>query len=442
MNAASLYGHVIELLTALEHNNHPADRVVSQFLRDRHYLGSRDRRFISETVFGFTRHRRYVEALLEQFISDHHDQSILDEPSHRFVALLVVYSLTRGERESEFPHSLWTEHFPNLAIEKFNSWISGHQSLDYLEVDRTIRLAVEYSFQDWMVSEWEARLGEETESLLRSLNAPAPVSLRVNTLKADREKCRDRLAAEGIETKNAGHSPHGLVASKRFNSHASPAFKDGWYEIQDEGSQLVSLLAQLKPGQTVIDACAGAGGKTLHLSSIMENRGEIVAIDTDRRRLRELGTRASRAGAMNIKTLLRDEMHPDNFFGSADLVLVDAPCSGTGTIRRNPAFKWTVSESLIRHYHQKQFDLLEFNARFVKPGGHLVYATCSLMREENEGVVERFLRGNDSYHAVSPNVEPYGIVWTPDQPFITLFPHQYGTDGFFIAVMERKAALQ
>jgi 16S rRNA (cytosine967-C5)-methyltransferase len=208
--------------------------------------------------------------------------------------------------------------------------------------------------------------------------------------------------------------------------------------MQDEGSQLISLIASPKSGDVVIDACAGAGGKTLHLAELMKNEGEIVAIDIERKRLEELQSRANRAGITIIRTMLRNEVLPENFFSKADLVLVDAPCSGTGTIRRNPALKWSVNESLVKHYAEQQMNILEENSRYVKQGGKLVYATCSLMRQENEEIVEAFLEKHNYFTLRTPKEEwiKYHLSFSPNA--IALLPHRHQTDGFFVVILNRR----
>jgi 16S rRNA (cytosine967-C5)-methyltransferase len=258
--------------------------------------------------------------------------------------------------------------------------------------------------------------------------------MRVNTLKTNRDTCRERLKEEGIETERSPISPVGLIARKRFNAASSLAFKEGWFEMQDEGSQIVSLIAAPQPGATVIDACAGAGGKTLHLADLMRNQGKIFAIDIDPKRTSELELRSARAGITIVRTLGREGLAPEELAGKADLVLVDAPCSGSGTLRRNPAFKWTITESLVEHQSELQRTILQFNAQFTKPGGTLLYCTCSLFRKENEDVVEAFLAGHPEYHLERRE----GLVESAEAA-ITLLPHLHNTDGFFIATMRREA---
>ena len=440
MNLVSLVGHVIELLTGLEGSSEPADRYVSGFLRKRSYIGSRDRKFISEAVYGIIRHRRHLEALLEEYIVKHQSANELDVPVKRFLPLYVMHSLTHPAQSlsdnSSVPVSFWKTYFSTIELDEFVRWIEQHRTLDFLSSDPIVRRGVQYSFQDWMVRSFVDRFGIETEPLLSALNEPARVALRVNVSKTSREECAKRLRDEGIQTEPTPFSPVGLFAEKRFNTRSSPSFIEGCYEVQDEGSQIVSLIAQPTPGDVVIDGCAGAGGKSLHLADMMQNDGEIIAIDTDERRLIELARRSERAGSRILHTLLHEEMVPENFFRKANIVLVDAPCSGVGTIRRNPIFKWRITESLVKHYAEMQRSILEFNSRFVKPGGTLVYATCSLFRQENEDIVEEFLSSHPTFIPVPKNERLQELGLEPQGPFITLTPHKHRTDGFFIAVLE------
>jgi len=261
----------------------------------------------------------------------------------------------------------------------------------------------------------------------------------VNTLKTDREECRLRLQKEGIETEDTPRSPVGLVVGKRFDRNASPAFRDGWFEIQDEGSQLVSLFARPIPGSVVIDACAGAGGKTLHLAEMMKNEGEIIAIDSGKRRLEELSLRARRAGISCVKTMVVSDLRPDNLDGKADLVLVDAPCSGSGTIRRNPSLKWQISETMVDRYASRQQEILDFNSAFVRSGGALCYVTCSLLRKENEEVLRTFLEKHPQFALVDCPTAGLDLRTGVTDQFVHLLPHRHNTDGYFIGLMRRSA---
>ena len=303
-------------------------------------------------------------------------------------------------------------------------------------------LADRQSFQPWMVQELVARYGaSEAERLCQCLNQQAPLTIRTNTLKTDRDRLRALLHSSGIESRPAPYSPLGLALVKRLNVFTLEEFRQGLFEVQDEGSQLVPLFMDPKPTMRVLDACAGSGGKALELSALMKNRGEIVATDISARRLEELRRRARRAGAHNIR--VRDIDSTGTTLAQAkevfDIVLLDAPCSGSGTLRRNPGLKWTVSEASVKELVEKQSSLLAATARLVKPGGVVWYTTCSLLRSENEGVVEQFLTGQPSFTVLNPSamLERLGLPDALSGSYIQLLPHRHGTDGFFCAALQR-----
>ncbi|HLB00071.1 MAG TPA: RsmB/NOP family class I SAM-dependent RNA methyltransferase, partial [Bacteroidota bacterium] len=434
------------LLMLADRRSTPVDRIVSEFFRERHYLGPRDRRGISDTLFGFIRHRRYLETLLEGFLAAHESYDPIDEAPRRYVPLLVIYSVVFPGLFGGCPpadtgvNPLWTPYFPALDPGPLVGWTRDHAALDFLEEDRVVTLGVRYSFQDWMVAGWIERWPDDAEALLGALNRPGDITLRVNRLKTDRESCLERLAGEGIGARRTDYPDAAVIVLKRFNQNASASFREGLFEIQDAGSQLVSLVCAPRPGQLVIDGCAGAGGKTLHLADLMENRGNIIAIDTDPGRLRELHRRAERAGVGIVEASLRKEFREKEYAGKADIVLVDAPCSGSGTIRRNPSLKWSVSEEDIRRYAARQAGLLDGYAPLVRRGGRLVYSTCSLFREENEEVALRFLDEHEEFRSAA--AAPASLLWADaagEMQSLMLLPHRHHTDGFFIAAFERTA---
>ena len=441
MNYTSLVGHIVELCGQIDTNNTPADRLTSNFIRERKYLGSHDRRYITSVVFGVLRNRRYLEALLEQYLADYPSREIINTPDLRYVPLIGAYLISMESETDENLQQIlshtWKTDFPETDFMEYVRWIRENADLKFLSDDSTVRIGVKYSFQDWMVTRLSEQCGDGLEPLLKSLNTPANTSLRVNILKCTRDECKARLKQEGIECEDSQYSPAGLVVGKRFNKEASKCFKEGWFEMQDEGSQVVSLLAGVKAGQTVIDACAGTGGKTLHLAELMHDEGEIIAVDVDVKRLYELQARAARAGVHSIQVLLKERMLPENFYGKADLVLIDAPCNGSGTIRRNPGLKWNLTEALVSHYAEMQKEILEFNAPFVKNGGRLIYVTCSLFREENEQAIEGFLSKYPDFSLIPLQEEASRIGIHCDSPFIHLLPHKLNTDGFFVAGMVR-----
>jgi 16S rRNA (cytosine967-C5)-methyltransferase len=435
---------VLELLMLADRAEAPVDRVVSGFLRERKYLGSRDRRSISDVLFGIIRHRRHVETLLEEFLRQNPSYAPIDAPARRYVSLLTVYSSIHPGLFSEVPpppselRTVWVPYFPDLDPLPLVEWAAGAKDLDFLREVPAVMLGVRHSFQDWMAEEWLSRWPAGAEALLASLNRPGAVTLRVNRLKTDRPACRERLAAEGIEAAELPYPDTALVVRKRFNQNASACFKEGWYEIQDAGSQAISLACAPPPGGLVVDGCAGAGGKTLHLADLMGNRGTIVAVDSDPGRLRELSVRAKRGGASIVSTAQAKDFPVSEYAGRADVVLVDAPCSGSGTIRRNPSLKWSIREEDVARYARRQLDLLGRYSQMVRPGGRLVYSTCSLFRGENEGVVEAFLAGDGAFTGVDAAA---GIPWDVERGphgSVLLLPHRGPTDGFFIAVLERR----
>jgi 16S rRNA (cytosine967-C5)-methyltransferase len=424
MKLSSLIGHVTELYAEVVDSPKPADRHIDLFFRSRKYLGSNDRRFIAETMYGMLRHRTRVEWIVS--LSDRKN-----DPTMLCAAyLLLSGAASKGQiaEETGIPQDVMTVIDERVRTEPENLSV-------------TDALAVKYSLQSWMISAWKAEYGiDELEPLCASLNTQAPMTIRVNTIKTTREECRNRLAQEGLDTDIAELSPFGLHLKRRTNLFQLQAFREGLFEVQDEGSQLLALLADPKPGSKVVDACAGAGGKALAMAAVMKNRGEIFALDVHSFRLEELRKRIKRSGVDSIRSkVIREGEMEEGLMDAGDVVLVDAPCTGTGTIRRNPGMKWSVSETMVEELHQKQLQILTLNSNYVKPGGRLVYATCSLMNRENESVVEQFLADHDGFELVpsAAVLERYGLSRLSSTKYFQLLPHRYNTDGFFAAVLKR-----
>jgi 16S rRNA (cytosine967-C5)-methyltransferase len=285
----------------------------------------------------------------------------------------------------------------------------------------------------------------ETEELCKSLNEQAPLTLRVNTIKTTVDECQRALKKEGIETQPTRLSPFGLLVPKRMNVFQLQTFRDGWFEVQDEGSQLLPFLLDPKPTAKVLDACAGAGGKTLELAALMKNRGEIMATDVHSTRLEELRRRTRRAGVSNVRIRQVEDVADlnDGFREHFDLVLIDAPCSGLGTLRRNPGMKWVVTEETVGEVSQKQAHILDSSSSLVKPGGIVAYATCTLFREENEAVVENFLTTHLEFTLERPPLDAskFDLNAFNAGPYVKFYPHRDGTDGFFIAVARKRGTL-
>jgi 16S rRNA (cytosine967-C5)-methyltransferase len=284
--------------------------------------------------------------------------------------------------------------------------------------------AVRSSIPDWLYEVCAAEVGESWPALLDALNAPADVYLRVNSLKTTTEELQRQLAEEGVLAEAVEGLPNGLRLSERKNVLTTKLFRDGLFEVQDAASQRVAPLLQVAPGQRVIDACAGAGGKTLHLAALMMNKGTIIAMDLHDRRLEELRRRATRAAADNIQ--IRKIEGPDTIkrlSGKGDRVLLDVPCSALGVLRRNPDTKWKLTRDELDRLRLLQADLLQRYSRMTKPGGKMVYATCSILPSENERQVASFIKAN-------------GTEWTLEEE-IRFRPDQGGFDGFYAARLLR-----
>ncbi len=424
MKLSSLIGHVTELYSDVLISPKPADRLIDVFFRERKYLGSKDRRFISETVYGILRNKRKIELVI-QFTQD------MRTSLFSCLAYLLIdrkYSAELLSSEIDVPIETLLTIEQNINVNPVSD--SSIESI-----------AVQYSFQDWMISEWKEYFGgSELDSLCSTLNTQAPMTIRVNTIKTTVEECQRKMLIEGVETEKAQYSPYALHLKKRMNVFQLQAFKDGLFEVQDEGSQLLAMLVDPKPKSKVLDACAGAGGKALAMASIMNNRGEIFAFDIHSFRLDELKKRIRRSGVDSIRTkAIRENEVEEGFIGAADFVLVDAPCTGTGTIRRNPGMKWSVTRKMVQELREKQLSILSFNSQYTKVGGRLVYATCSLLKDENENVVEQFLNKEKNFELVNPSsiLERYNLAGMADSKYFQLLPHRFNTDGFFAAVMKR-----
>jgi len=395
----------------------PADVLFREFFRARKYLGAKDRRFVAETTYALIRWKLQLDEVVARVPA-----GFAERGAARAVALaargklpLAVPALVEGAAE-----------LLRAGPKDMAAFARSAKDVHARGGAEAGRIAFDESFPVWMIERWVERFGEdEARKLAAALNEPAPITVRANTLKGTRDELVTSLGAEGIEAKPAPLAPDGVILTKRINIFVSHAFRDGRFEVQDEGSQLVSVALDPHPDWRVLDACAGAGGKTLHLSALMRGRGELFAFDPDDRRRQELRRRVRRSGAQNVRII--EGEFPERLKGTMDAVLVDAPCSGTGTIRRNPMIKNRLEpEDLLRH-QAEQIAVLKQWAPCVKPLGLLVYATCSLMQEENEQVFEAFLKESGFTPRETRLKKPEIAV-----P-VTLLPHVHGTDGFFIA---------
>ena len=393
----------------------PADAALSAFFRVHPKIGQRDRALVANSVYAALRRRRLLEGLV-------------GAPTPRRLAL-ATWALLLG-----------------ASVRELEPWLRGDEA-QWLaavrrEADGAQSLGAQCELPDWVVERLRRRFDEPAVlELARGLMQAASLDLRVNSMKTSREAVTTRLAQDGMNAAATPYSPDGLRLDGRPAINHHPVFLEGEVEVQDEGSQLLSYLVAPRRGEMVVDFCAGAGGKTLALGALMRSTGRLYAFDISPRRLAGLKPRLARSGLSNVHPQRiegANDPRVKRLAGKIDRVLVDAPCSGLGTLRRNPDMKWRQTPEDVRELVRKQGSLLAAAARLVKPGGRLVYATCSILDEENRGVAESFLADHPQFR-----LKPAGEVLEKErieldmEEYLELWPHRHATDGFFAAVFER-----
>ena len=386
---------VIEGLVSIFMEGKYADKVIEKTLKQNPKWGARDRRFIAETTYDIVRWYRLFRVLTK---TDEKD----------FWSLLGAWCMW-----NKVDYPAW-EEFEHLSKKHF--W----ENYDKAKATRKLR----ESLPDWLDELGEAELGKQWEVEATALNQQAKVVLRVNTLKTSRAALQHQLEQEeGILTEAPVGFKDALILAERQNIFTRQQFRDGLFEVQDAGSQTIAPFLQVQPGMRVVDACAGAGGKTLHLAALLENKGRIIAMDTEQWKLDELKKRARRAGAGNIETRLIDSSKViKRLENSVDRLLLDVPCSGLGVIRRNPDAKWKLSLDFLNEVKLLQQKILTDYSVMVKKEGMMVYSTCSLLPSENQEQIKTFLAGNDKFEFIKD---------------ATILPSE-GFDGFYMALMRRK----
>ncbi|HEX8561474.1 MAG TPA: methyltransferase domain-containing protein [Flavobacterium sp.] len=392
----------IDSLNAIFNEGEYADKVVARALKKDKRWGSSDRKFVAETIYEIVRWKRLYAEIAS-----------VKEPFDRddLWRVFAVWAVLRG-----YPIPDWRqlEGTPERKIKG---------RFDELSKIRAYR----ESIPDWMDEIGVKELGEATWAKeIAAQNQPAKVILRVNTLKTTREKLRAILMDLDIETEFLSEQPDALVLKERANVFLTDAFKEGLFEVQDANSQLVARFLDVEPGMRVVDTCAGAGGKTLHLASLMQNKGQLIAMDLYESKLKQLKLRAKRNSAFNIEYRIIDSTKViKKLYDKADRVLIDAPCSGLGVLKRNPDAKWKLQPEFIDNIRKVQSEVLESYSRIVKPGGKLVYATCSVLPSENQQQVERFL--------TTETGKQFNFI--KDSKILA---SESGFDGFYMALLERK----
>jgi 16S rRNA (cytosine967-C5)-methyltransferase len=417
--------HLAQLLSQVLRFDGPADAVMSRYFKRHAKLGSRDRSLIAEAVFFALRRH----ASLRWMMQPAHPQraprlaALVTLARQHGAAALDDRALRNDERAVRHALSMRLESAPRAVQAEVPTWLYQRVGLQYADAD----------------------------ALFAAMNEPAPLDLRVNTQRAQRDEVLAELHAATrqhapMNAEPTPYSPEGIRLHEKPGLTRWPLYQDGKIEVQDEGSQLIARLVAPRRGEMVVDFCAGAGGKTLALGSLMRSTGRIYAFDIHARRLAGLGPRLKRSGLSNVHPAAiatENDLRVKRLSGKIDRVLVDAPCSGSGTLRRNPDLKWRFDESELARVNEVQHKVLRAASRLVKPGGRLVYATCSLLAEENQAVIERFIAEQPQFAPV-PVVDvlrPQGISipgLEDAAPYFVMLPHRHATDGFFAAVLQRR----
>jgi 16S rRNA (cytosine967-C5)-methyltransferase len=427
MHPNALLDLATELLRAVMKLEQPADGVVSAFFRQHRQLGPRERHTLAETTYAVLRRRPLFLHLAE--LGGGRKPDALGVPLMRRLAILGWAGNEAFLRAALAPDEL--------------AWLARAQAVK----SDNLPAALRHHLPDWLAEALQAALGREFWPLAQALDQPAPMDLRVNTLKMKRDEARQRLADAGVSAEPTPYSPWGLRVQGKPALNQLPLFKEGAFEVQDEGSQLLALLTDAHRGEMVVDFCAGAGGKTLALGAAMRNTGRLYAFDVSGHRLAALKPRLARSGLSNVHPAQLAHERDDRvkrLAGKIQRVLVDAPCSGLGTLRRNPDLKWRQSPQDVAELRQRQDAILTSAARLPASGGRLVYATCSLLRDENEAVVEAFeaVHGRDFERLPAAEALTQAHVDRASElvegDFLRLWPHRHGTDGFFAAVWRRR----
>ena len=412
------------LLTDILDFERPADAMLSTFFRNNRDLGNKDRAFIAESVYGVIRRLRFLSTLTANAENDPDD-------ARKLILAWLLRVQGRSLRELD-----------DVLNEQQKEWAIAIKA----KPTEDLPVAVKADVRDWLWEKLLEQYGEEQAlTICRSMFEQATLDLRVNTIKGSHEEVLAKMIAENINNENLmtamPYSPIGIRMPNRLGISKHVLFTEGKIEVQDEGSQILSYLVAPKRGQMVADLCAGAGGKTLALGALMRNTGRLYAFDVSEKRLNNLGKRLKRSGLSNLNAQVinnENDLKLKRLNGKFDRVLVDAPCSGLGTLRRNPDLKWRQTQEDVAELNVKQANILARAAKLTKEGGRVVYATCSLLREENEAIAEAFLSTHPDFSLIPANeVLAQQSIQLDTGVYLNLLPHLHGTDGFFAAVFEK-----
>jgi 16S rRNA (cytosine967-C5)-methyltransferase len=477
MQFTSLIGHGAQLFQILRKAHRTGEDIASDYFRGRKYIGSKDRKFISELLFSSLR----VATLIEHCAKKANETVPLELEQVHPWDVMIVHCMIGTDLKS-FPidnylHPFFgvrnaeegvdisiseklglegeqAEAWKNAVLDAYEDILSQAQEIiaenDISDPDKAMILSLYCAMPLWIVNLWKEQgmSCKEIAELCTSLLTVAPVGLRINAELIDRELAIDILRRDGIPCRKGIYSPYAIIMPERIPLMHLDIFMSGAIEVQDEGSQLISLAVAPEEHWRILDYCAGAGGKSLHMAMLQHDQGEILSTDIDYSRMREIRNRAERAGYDSISIIpMHLKGHSKNalqmYAKTCDAVLVDAPCTGMGTVRRSPNIKWNLKKKHVDSIQRTQLEILTKASAYVKPGGVLVYATCSIMREENQDLVRLFLENNENFmldplrNAFSEELQRTLLKDDPDESMLSMNPAKHGSDGFFMCRMIR-----
>jgi 16S rRNA (cytosine967-C5)-methyltransferase len=442
----------LHILNTLDKGHKTLDSVIEDVFRKKTLFSRKDRALLQAMVFGVLRWRGRLDWIIDYF-----SETRLNRVDPKVLNILRL-GLFQIIYLSRIPVSAAVNTSVEMAKTAAAPWVvryvngllrnaaRKYQNVPFPDIDKDSvkALATEKSFPKWLIKRWLDRFGlKEAVLLCDAINTIPPITVRCNTLKTNRKKLVKAFKGYAEKIEHTNYAPDGVFFSNPKRSIPKiRAFEDGLFQVQDEAAQLVTLLLNPKPGETVLDACAGLGGKTGHIAQMMKNRGRLVAMDKDEKKLLRLESEMHRLGISIVTTCIHDLNKPLNQdrFGKFDRILIDAPCSGLGVLRRNPDAKWSTPKQNLAHYQERQAQFLDNLAHLVKPSGVLVYAVCSMEPEENESVINSFLNKHVKFAIEkSPtglHFDFYSLV--NNNGYVKTFPHLNNMDGFFSVCMKRK----
>ncbi len=478
MQLSSLLGHTAELFRIINKSHQPPATITKDYLKAKKYLGSNDRKFISETLFTILRLKSLPEYCIASdetvnFISS----LMIDETQKSTLSdiLLIVFGIIAADllnipippikklipTDDNFPNMTSIalnqrfgietnaiHHYLTMITANCNSLLLQAENIEFssgISNDDAQIAAIRYAQQEWVINSLinsDKYSSDDLKELFNSLLHPATLTLRINTPPSEHTKILNECKQFDTQARLTQFSPFGIHLGKRIDMNSLSLYKRGIIEVQDEGSQLITIALNPQEDEHILDACAGAGGKTLHIASLTNNKSRIIASDIELIKLKELNKRSRRAGSPNIQTFLPKHISKSTI-NQFDRVLIDAPCSGMGTVRRNPMLKWQLTPKLLEKYNAKQYRILEQYADYVASDGVLLYSTCSILPQENEKIIAKFLKNHRDFSplALKPAFDNYNIELPglKDDDFqYQLLPSVIGSDGFYFAKLIRE----